>query len=119
MSCTILHRKLVEHPEVSALMKQLHQHPAWIDSICKEEIDAKLLQASIYAFFFTPAEQEGLFYIAFLDKDETVHRHVFRIVTDRRGVYGFMNGAVSVYQDLNDLVVTSIGCAPGACQPCQ
>ncbi|WP_420421197.1 hypothetical protein [Simkania sp.] len=119
MGCIILQSRLVEHPEVSALMKQLHQHQAWRDSLSSEEIDAKLLQASTYAFFFTPAEQEGLFYIAFLDKDETVHRHIFRIVTDKRGFYGFMNGAVTVYQDLNDLVVTSIGCAPGACQPCE
>jgi len=118
MGCTILDTRLVEHPEVSALMNQLHHHRAWRDSLTNEEIDAKLLQASTFAYFLTPSNQEGLFYIAFLDKDETVHRHIFRIVPDRHGILGFMNGAMVVYQDLNDLVVTSIGCAPGACQPC-
>lgn len=119
MGCTILHKNLSQHPEVSALMKQLHQHPAWKDSLSKEEIDVKLLQSSIYSYFLVPAEQEGLFYIAFLDKDKTVHRHVFRIVPNRYGILGFMNGTIPVYQDLNDLVVTSIGCAPGACFPCK
>ncbi|WP_079891525.1 hypothetical protein [Simkania negevensis] len=119
MGCTILHKNLGQHPEVSALMKQLHQHPAWKDSLSNEEIDVKLLQSSIYSYFLVPAEQEGLFYIAFLDRDKTVHRHVFRIVPNRYGVLGFMNGTIPVYQDLNDLVVTSIGCAPGACFPCK
>lgn len=118
MACTIS-RTGFEHPEVSMLLRQLNQHPAWRDSFAEEEIEVRLLKSSYYSFFLTAAEQEGLYYISFLDRDDTVHRHIFRIVPDRGGKMGYKNGTLGVYQDIDDLVSASIGCAPSAVSPCE
>jgi len=118
MACTLSHSGLLNYPEIASLVDQLKNHPAWRDSLSQEEIEAKLLKSSPYSFFLSPAEQEGLFYISFLDRNDVVHRHVFRIVPDNRGKMGFKNGAHYIYQDIDDLVPVSIGCSSALCCPC-
>jgi len=116
MACIETHSIKVD--EVLSLVNQVKSHAAWKDSLSLQEVETKLEESTLYSYLITPAEQETYFYLSFLDRNNSVHHHLFTIVPSKNGALGFKNGGVNIQMSLENLIPYSIGCSPGACRPC-
>lgn len=116
MACMVFQLECLD--QFAELDLKVKSHLAWRDGLSKKEIESYLYPSSVYSYFLTQGEVEGMYTLSFLHPDETVHYHVIRIVQDQDGNMKYRNGTIRLFDEVESVIPYSMGCTEGACCPC-